>query len=156
MFMNLSRNKRLKLVPEVIITAIIFLGSTSVGVAVSASSNSNESRQPDEDCLFDPSLPKCTPGPEGCPQGFAINAYEQCFPKHEAGCPEGYHSHEDDESGRCIPDNIPCEDGYIMNPSYPECQLMWYVCKEHPAINACISAANTFQNSSFSAANYNR
>ncbi|MPZ07777.1 MAG: hypothetical protein GEU26_15425 [Nitrososphaeraceae archaeon] len=57
-------------------------------------SSSDADGQPDEECLFDPILPKCTPEPEGCPVGFAMNAYEQCFPRHEGGCPEGYHIHE--------------------------------------------------------------
>jgi hypothetical protein len=90
---------------------------------------------PDEDCLYDPSLPKYIPGLEGCPHGFKINAYEQCFPRHERGCPEGYHSHEDDKSGRCIPGVVPSDDGYIINPDYPECQRKEYVCEKHPIIN---------------------
>lgn len=57
---------------------------TTVDNGSSASiSNEAADEQPDEECLFDPSLPKCTPGPEGCPLGFAMNAYEQCFPIHD-------------------------------------------------------------------------
>ena len=37
----------------------------------------------DEDCLYDLSMPESIPGPEGCPVGFAMNAYDQCFPSHE-------------------------------------------------------------------------
>ncbi len=87
-------------------------------------------------------------GPEGCPEEFAMNSHEQCVPKHAGGCPEGYHSHENDESGRCIPDNIPCNEGYIINPDYPECQLMEQVCNEHPNLTDCTSEANALQNSS--------
>ena len=69
--------------------------------------------KPDGDCLFDPSLPKCAPDENGnCPEGFARNGDDQCYPRHDR-CPEGYHSHEDDESGRCIPDNVPCDPGFI-------------------------------------------
>lgn len=150
--MNLSPNKGSKLVPGIIISVIIFLGSTSNGYRLNASSNNSDSGQPDEDCLFEPSLPKCAPGPEGCPQGFAMNSYEQCFPKHEVGCPKGYHSHEDDESGRCISDSVPCDDGYLMNPNYPECQFMEHLCKKLPTINDCIYGANAFQNTSSRAA----
>ena len=76
---------------------------------------------PDGDCLFDPSLPKCAPDENGnCPEGFARNGDDQCYPHHDR-CPEGYHSHEDDESGSCIPDNVPCDPGFIMNPDYPSC-----------------------------------
>ncbi len=81
---------------------------------LSGSSNS----QPDGDCLFDPSLPKCAPDENGnCPDGFGMNEDEQCFPRHDR-CPSGYHSHEDDESGKCIPDNVPCDPGYIMSPDF--------------------------------------
>ena len=93
--------------------------------------------QPDEDCLFDPSLPKCAPDENGnCPEGFAMNGDGQCFPRHDR-CPEGYHSHEDDESGRCIPDNISCDPGYIMNPDYPSCDNKDRVCQEHPDLEDC-------------------
>jgi len=92
---------------------------------------------PDGDCLFDPSLPKCTPDENGkCPEGFAMNGDGQCFPRHDR-CPGGYHSHEDDESGRCIPDNVPCDPGYIMNPDYPSCDNIDRVCQNHPDLEAC-------------------
>jgi hypothetical protein len=93
--------------------------------------------QPDEDCLFDPSLPKCALDENGnCPEGFAMNGDGQCFPRHDR-CPEGYHSHEDDESGRCIPDNISCDPGYIMNPNYHSCDNKDRVCQEHPDLEDC-------------------
>jgi len=93
--------------------------------------------QPDGDCLFDPSLPKCAPGENGnCPEGFARNGDDQCYPRHDR-CPEGYHSHEDDESGRCIPDDVPCDPGYIINPDYPSCENKDRVCQEHPEIDEC-------------------
>lgn len=69
----------LKLIPLIVI--VMILGVATVSNRSSASS-SDQDGQPDEECLFDPSLPKCIPGPEGCPQGFAMNADEQCFPKH--------------------------------------------------------------------------
>ncbi|HZA68519.1 MAG TPA: hypothetical protein VE548_02390 [Nitrososphaeraceae archaeon] len=50
-----------------------------------------------------------------------MNAYEQCFPIQEGGVHEGYHSHENDESGMCIHDDVPCDDGYIINSDYSEC-----------------------------------
>jgi hypothetical protein len=61
----------------------------------------------------------------------------QCFLLHYGGCPEGYHSHQDDESGRCIPDSEKCEEGYIMAPDYPECQDSETVCKEFPNTIGC-------------------
>ncbi|WP_148686272.1 hypothetical protein [Candidatus Nitrosocosmicus hydrocola] len=93
--------------------------------------------QPDGDCLFDPSLPKCAPDENGnCPEGFARNGDDQCFPRHDR-CPEEYHSHEDDESGRCIPDDVPCDPGYIMNPDYPSCENKDRVCQEYPELDDC-------------------
>ena len=93
--------------------------------------------QPDGDCLFDPSLPKCAPDENGnCPEGFARNGDDQCYPRHD-GCPEGYHSHEDDESGKCIPDDIPCDPGFIINPDYPSCENIDRVCQNHPDLEAC-------------------
>ncbi|HYF99311.1 MAG TPA: hypothetical protein VD815_04410 [Candidatus Saccharimonadales bacterium] len=100
-------------------------------------SNKSHNLQPDGNCLFDPSLPKCTPDENGyCPEGFGMNEDEQCFPLHDK-CPEGYHSHEDDESGRCIPDDVPCDPGYIMNPDYPSCDREEYVCQNHPELDEC-------------------
>ena len=93
--------------------------------------------QPDGDCLFDPSLPKCAPEENGkCPEGFSRNGDDQCYPSHDR-CPEEYHSHEDDESGRCIPDNVPCDPGFIMNPDYPSCENKDRICQNHPDLEAC-------------------
>jgi hypothetical protein len=76
--------------------------------------NQTEPGAPDERCLFDPSLPHCTPPPgEDCPAGFGTNEDGQCFPL--GGCPDGYHSVEDDESGTCYPDDIPCPDGQVKS-----------------------------------------
>ncbi len=100
-------------------------------------SSGSPNTQPDGDCLFDPSLPKCTPDENGnCPEGFSMNEDEQCVPFHDR-CPEGYHSHEDDESGRCIPDDVPCQPGYIMSPDFPTCEYKDYVCQKHPNLDEC-------------------
>lgn len=109
------------------------VNETSQKEEIAETSNS----QPDGDCLFDPSLPKCAPDENGkCPDGFAMNGDGQCFPRHDR-CPEGYHSHEDDESGKCIPDDVPCDPGYIMNPDYPSCENKDRVCQEHPDLEDC-------------------
>lgn len=98
--------------------------------------------QPDGDCLFDPSLPKCAPDENGnCPEGFGMNEDGQCFPYHDK-CPKGYHSHEDDESGRCIPDSVPCDPGYIMSPDFPACEYKDFVCQKHPSLNDCKEEGN--------------
>lgn len=102
-----------------------------------SSSNESPNSQPDGDCLFDPSLPKCAPDENGnCPQGFNMNEDGQCFPRHDR-CPSGYHSHEDDESGRCISDDVPCDSGYIRNPDYPSCDREEYICQNHPELDEC-------------------
>ena len=93
--------------------------------------------QPDGDCLFDPTLSKCAPDENGnCPKGFYMNENEQCFPAHDR-CPSGYHSHEDDESGKCIPDSVPCDPGYIMNPDFPTCEYKEYLCQNYPDLKEC-------------------
>jgi hypothetical protein len=123
-------------------------GSTDNQIIDDESSTSNESPnlQPDGDCLFDPSLPKCTPDENGnCPEGFNMNEDGQCFPAHDR-CPEGYHSHEDDESGKCIPDDVPCEPGYIMNPEFPTCEYQDYVCQNYPDLDECKVDEDTANN----------
>ena len=90
-------------------------------------------------CLLDPgheSCPEPDPITGQCPEGYNMNDAGQCFPEHEQ-CPEGYHSHEDDESGRCIQDSTPFDDGYIMNPSYPSCERKEFVCAEFPDAKGC-------------------
>jgi hypothetical protein len=97
----------------------------------------NPDFEPDEECLYDTQLPQCVPG-EGqqCPEGFGTNEDGNCFPDHDQ-CPDDYHSHEDDETGECIPDDVPCDPGYIINPGYPSCDRKESVCIEYPGIDAC-------------------
>lgn len=92
---------------------------------------------PDEDCLFHPELPKCASDNGECPDGFFQNEDANCVPEHPNGCPEGFHSHEDDETGRCIPNDVPCEPGYIIDPDFPTCAQKEFVCNEHPEIDEC-------------------
>jgi len=114
--------------------------NTSASQIIAAESNSrigDANSQPDGDCLFDPSLPKCAPDENGnCPEGFHMNEDEQCFPAHDR-CPEGYHGHEDDESGKCIPNDVPCQPGYIMSPDFPTCEYKDSVCQKHPDLDEC-------------------
>lgn len=92
---------------------------------------------PDGDCLFDPSLPKCASDNGVCPEGFFQNEDGNCVPRHPNGCPTGYHSHEDDETGQCIPDSVPCEPGFIIRPDFPTCERQDRVCEEFPDLDAC-------------------
>ena len=69
-------------------------------------------------------------------------------PRHVRGCPQGYHSHEVDESGRCVQDSEECAEGYVMNSNYPECQRIEYFCEKYPTINEWITEITNLQNSS--------
>jgi hypothetical protein len=92
---------------------------------------------PDEDCLFNPSLPKCASDNGECPDGFFQNEDGNCVPDHPNGCPEGYHSHEDDETGQCIPNDVPCEPGYVIDPDFPTCSKLDSVCERYPDTEGC-------------------
>ncbi len=91
---------------------------------------------PDGDCLFDPDLPKCAPGPDGkCPDGFAMNEDGQCFPR--GGCPEGYHRVDDDESGRCISNTEGCPEGMMFYPDKKNCGYKEDICQNYPELAEC-------------------
>jgi hypothetical protein len=134
----MTKNMNTSVVALVVVTILLMLmpyslvSNGTVEVAV------EEGSIPDGDCLFEPFLAKCTPDKNGeCPEGFGKNAYDECFPRHPQGCSEGYHSHEDDESGKCIPDTTGCAEGYIMEPDYPQCKRTQNVCNEFPALDLC-------------------
>jgi hypothetical protein len=91
---------------------------------------------PDQSCLFHPEQAKCKSDNGKCPAGFNQNEDGNCFPKHDK-CPKGFHSHEDDETGRCISDNIPCQEGYIRDPNFPTCSSKSFLCKDHPELKGC-------------------
>lgn len=57
--------------------------------------------EPDDDCLFNPSLPKCAPIEGKCPSGFLMNENSQCFP--DKPCPAGFTKFDEDETGTCYP-----------------------------------------------------
>ncbi len=92
--------------------------------------------QPDRDCLFDPSLSKCAPDENGnCPDGFAMNEDGQCFPR--GGCPEDYHTVDDDETGRCIPNSEGCPSGMIFRPDMKTCGYKDDLCRTYPNLVDC-------------------
>jgi hypothetical protein len=66
-----------------------------------------------------------------------MNGYEQCFPAHDGGCPVGYHSPDDDETGRCIPNSEGCPSGMIFRPDMKTCGYKEDVCKTYPNLNDC-------------------
>jgi hypothetical protein len=91
-------------------------------------------------CLLDPSDPVCPrPDPEtqDCPAGYAQNEDGNCFLLHPEGCPSGYHGHEDDETGRCIPNDTPCDPGYKMNAAGTNCDRQNFVCDGKPSVVKC-------------------
>lgn len=95
---------------------------------------------PDDDCLFHPNLPKCASDNGVCPEGFFQNEDANCVPEHPNGCPEGFHSHEDDETGQCIPNDVPCESGYVLiTENKPSCLKKEYACSEYPDAEVCKS-----------------
>jgi hypothetical protein len=42
--------------------------------------------------------------------------------------------------------SLPCAEGYIINPDYPECRLREYVCEEHPTLRDCMTEVTNVQN----------
>ncbi len=64
--------------------------------------NHHNNNTPDYSCLFNPSQLKCASDNGECPDGFYQNEDGNCFPAHPEGCPSGYHSVDDDETGKCI------------------------------------------------------
>ncbi|MGC2307222.1 MAG: hypothetical protein WA461_02370 [Nitrososphaeraceae archaeon] len=87
---------------------------------------------PDESCMFDTYQLQCIPGEDQeCPKGYGQNEDGTCFLIHKDGCPEGYHSAEDDETGQCYPDTEPCYPGQIRDPDYPGCSDVDGVCKNY-------------------------
>jgi hypothetical protein len=63
-------------------------------------------------CALNPSDPRCPEPIDGdCPPGWGTNEAGQCFPLGD--CPDGFHRANDDETGRCVPEDDlkQCEDG---------------------------------------------
>ncbi|MGH9963820.1 MAG: hypothetical protein ACRD5E_03190 [Nitrososphaeraceae archaeon] len=101
--------------------------------------NENDEFAPDEDCLFDVDQPKCTP-PEGveCPESFGTNEDGQCFPDHiDEGCPPGYHTTEDDETGECNPNSECIGDDYLLVNDGHNCREKRTYCLETPTHDEC-------------------
>ena len=60
---------------------------------------------PDEECAFNPSLPKCKATCDEnnfckCPEDFVMNEDDNCRP--DKPCPKGFEEHKDDETGKCF------------------------------------------------------
>ena len=71
---------------------------------------------PDDECLFEPGLPKCAPGQDGkCPSGFNMNGDGNCFPNKP--CPPGYEKSDYDETGKCWKIELPTTTSSSTNSS---------------------------------------
>jgi hypothetical protein len=67
---------------------------------------------PDDDCLFNPSMEKCSPVGNRCPPGFLMNEDQNCFP--DKPCPSGFTKIDEDETGTCHPVEPEKEDKEII------------------------------------------
>lgn len=113
----------------------------------------NQPEGPDQDCLFDPSLPKCAVGSnENCPEGFAMNENSQCVPIVDS-CPDGFHKIDDDETGTCYPNEQGCPDGMIFTPDKKNCGYTEFVCENYPELSQCTEEISPAANSSSSSSN---
>ncbi len=99
---------------------------------------------PDGDCLFDPNLPKCASVDGDCPDGFFQNGYEQCVPV--GGCPDGYHTVDDDETGTCIPNSDGCPDGMIFRPNGETCGYKEDLCQDNADLDGCVETPQECNN----------
>jgi len=69
----------------------------------------NVNFNPDRSCMFDAYQLRCIPGADQvCPEGFGSNDDSTCFFLHREGCPEGYHSTDNDETGQCYSNEEGC------------------------------------------------
>lgn len=99
-----------------------------------------KTQEPIHPCLLnpaDPSCPKPDPITGDCPEGYAQNEDGNCFLRHPEGCPQGYHGHEDDETGRCIPNSTPCDPGYEFNKGHTNCERPHFTCDGKPSVVEC-------------------
>ena len=101
---------------------------------------------PDGDCLFDPNLPKCASVDGECPDGFFQNDDEQCVPDHRDGCPNGYHSVDDDETGRCIPNSDGCPEGMIFRSDGKTCGYKDDLCRGNSNLDGCVETPQECNN----------
>jgi hypothetical protein len=68
-----------------------------------------------------------------CPETVRNIPYEK-----GGGCPEGFHSVDDDESGLCYDNDLGCEyEGLLMRPSNASCGEVEYVCRNYPDVEGC-------------------
>lgn len=82
-------------------SAIGDLGTNDTAIGDASETEASPMLVPDDDCLFNPSLPKCAPIEGKCPSGFLMNENQQCLP--DKPCPAGFTRLDEDETGTCYP-----------------------------------------------------
>jgi hypothetical protein len=111
---------------------------------------------PDMSCLFDVYQLKCNEDPitGECPENFGHNEDNMCFPDNQGpdgkwGCPDGYHTVDEDESGQCYSNSEGCpvyegQSDYVLLQNQPgksdQCAALEYYCDpQHgfPARDVC-------------------
>ena len=107
-------------------TAVTLAPTSALSGVTSTPTPTPTLSQPDDECLFEPSLPKCAPGEDGkCPSGFNMNGDGNCFP--DKPCPSGYENHDYDETGKCwrnrISTNTNTNNKHLNRKKHMECNL---------------------------------
>ena len=103
---------------------------------------------PDESCLFDVYQIKCRAfpnmnetAPVQCPEGFGNNEDDRCFPLHKAGCPEGYHDTDEDETGQCYPNDEGCQ-AWLLSYDDDDSRFEFILVTDRPDGDYCYDPGN--------------
>ncbi|MGE5662363.1 MAG: hypothetical protein ACM3X1_08980, partial [Ignavibacteriales bacterium] len=88
----------------------------------------------DNNCHYDPSVPKCTSEGSKCSDEYGIKDDGQCLPTRD-NCLIGANSNEDDKNGGCLQDMEPCKKWHTMNDN-KNCAKKSF-CEKHPNDNKC-------------------
>ena len=98
--------------------------------------------------LFDISQIKCQAFPNAnesadaqCPEGFGNNEDDCCFPLHKAGCPEGYHDTDEDETGQCYPNDVGCQ-AWLLSYDDDDSRFEFILVTDRPDGDYCYDPGN--------------
>jgi hypothetical protein len=131
-----------------IIIAILVSATTLPNVYASGLGRHDFDDHPEEVCIKygnDPEMEDLCSEVDICDEDGELNSthgfctgeivsYLQGF----SGCPEGYHSYDDDESGFCHDNDLGCKyEGMIMRPNQRSCGSIEDVCKKYPDSEGC-------------------
>jgi hypothetical protein len=102
----------------IILGSLTYLTATTIILVPNKAMAQATASLPDDECLFEPSLPKCAPGQDGkCPSGFNMNGDGNCFPNKP--CPPGYEKRDYDETGKCWEIELPTSTNSSTNATLP-------------------------------------